>query len=441
MNRFFRTAYATTAAYLCLALAGVLITGAALPFPAFSCLYFGLLLFLLPGISQRMTGKEKLFQGLGVLTAALGFLPIALWRCPTVHWLVHLLGIAAAAVFLSVLRHRTTHKVFLAKFGFASALLFLLVGLVYLILRTDIVQGGEASARYEAASLAVNGAVPYAVVLLASGVLLLRGLRAQPGRMVDEQAFNRRQLRDTLIFAALVTVVFAIDPFAYLGKALSFLHQEALRPFLRFLAQLFASLLPSMSFDRQPAKGPALAGEGVNSGAVPPSGPAGMETEYNRAIKEIDPAVTVDHLLLAVLALVFLFVLLWLIRKLAKNLRSRSRDRGNGYPRETYEALPAKEGKRRKEKPKKRNGDPRELMRYLYGEFLRFLRKRQVEFDKTNTCGEIRRGAEKQSAADPSMLSDLTALYEQARYRMEETPAEADAHAMKDLLDRIKKRP
>ena len=61
MNRFFRTAYATTLVYLLLTLFAVLIARVGMPFPAFSCLYFGLLLCLLPGALPHLNGKERLF--------------------------------------------------------------------------------------------------------------------------------------------------------------------------------------------------------------------------------------------------------------------------------------------------------------------------------------------------------------------------------------------
>ena len=84
MNRFFRTAYYTTLFYLCLAFFGTLISSVGMPFLAFSCLYFGLLFCLLPGMLRKLSGKEALFYVLGALTAALGFLPIALSeRCGT----------------------------------------------------------------------------------------------------------------------------------------------------------------------------------------------------------------------------------------------------------------------------------------------------------------------------------------------------------------------
>ncbi len=438
MNRFFRTAYSTTLVYLCLTLFGVLITSVKIPFLAFSCLYFGLLIFLLPGMSQRLIGKERLFYVAGAMTAVLGFLPIALWRCPMIHWLIHLSGIASAAVFLSILRHKTTHRLFLAKFEFTAVSLFILIGLVFLAIRTVIYQSGQASERYAAFRLAMNGIAPYAIVLLASGVLLLRGLRAQPGRAIDEQAFNRRQLRDTLIFAILVTLVFAADPFVYLGKAVSFLINEVLRPSSRFLARLLVSLLKSMSFRNQPAEDSPSTEEAANLKPVPAAEFAQAQTEQNY-IEENDLTPIFDSVCLAVLMLILLVILASQIRKLVRILRKRSRDRWSGYPNETCETLPMKDGMSREGKPKRRNSNPRERIRYLYGEFLRYLHKSRVQFDDASTCGEIQHSAEKQSVANPSMLSELTALYEEARYRMQEMPTEADARVMKDLLDRIKK--
>ena len=437
MNRFFRTAYALALAYLCLALFGVLITGVQMPFLAFSFLYFGLLVFLLPGMSQKLTGKERLFYGISAVLAMLGFLPIALWRCPMIHWLIHLSGIAAAAAFLWALRHQTAHRIFLAKFKFTVVSLLILIGLVCLAVRTAVYQSGQASERYAALGLALNGIVPYAIVVLASGVLLLRGLRAQPGRAIDEKAFNRRQLRDTLIFALLVTFIFTFDPLGRLGKAVSFLMHEVLRPSFRFLSGLLVSLLKSMSFWNQPAEDSPSAERAAELRPAPAAEYAEAQTEQTY-VEGNDLTPIFDLVCLAAIALILLVILASQIRKLARILRNRSRDRGSGYPDETRETLPIKEGTRRNGKPKKRNSDPRQRIRYLYGEFLRYLRKRRVAFDETNTCGEIQHAAETQYAADPPTLSDLTALYEEARYRMTEIPAEADAHAMKDLLDRIK---
>ena len=437
MNRFFRTAYATTLVYLCLTFIGVLITRANMPFLAFSFLYFGLLLSLLPGASQRLAGKERLFYGIGAVTAALGFLPIALWRCPMIHWMIHLAGIAAAAVFLSILRHRTTHAIFMAKYEATAVLLLILIGLACLSSLTGIYRDGEAPARSRAMGQAMRGTIPYAIVLLASGVLLLRGLRAQPG-MANEQAFRRRQLRDTLIFAVLVTLIFAVDPFVYLKKAVFFLLNSVLRPSAGFLAQLLAALLKSVSLRKRSAADPLPTEQPRDPAPMPADEPVEMEPEPGFA-EGTDLTRIIAYVLIAAVALILLYLLALQIQKLVRDLRERSQNRGGGYPHETRETLPLKEKASREGKPKRRSGDPREQIRYLYGEFLRHLHKIRVQFGTASTCGEIRRRAQTQSAADPANLSDLTSLYEKARYQLEETPTEADAHAMKDLLDRIRK--
>ena len=71
MNRFLRTAYSTTLVYLYLTLFVVTFSGVSMPFPAFSCLYFGLLVCLLPGILRKLEGLEVLFTLLGAVTAGI----------------------------------------------------------------------------------------------------------------------------------------------------------------------------------------------------------------------------------------------------------------------------------------------------------------------------------------------------------------------------------
>ena len=440
MNRFFRTAYATSLIYLCLALFAGLATRTGMPFPAFSCLYFGLLLSLLPGVSRRLAGKERLFLALGAVTAALGFLPLALFRCPAAHWLVHLLGTASAAVFLSLLRHRTTHSDFMAKYRFTVVMLLILLGFVYLSLLSGIYQDGQVSARSDALRLALNGAVPYAIVLLGSGVLLLRGLRAQEGT-VDKQAFNRRQLRDALVFAALVTVIFAADPFEYLQRAVSFLFTNVLRPSARFLVQLLSSFLRLISVRKETAEYPQPT---PGATPVPEQIPVAelAETEPEQYyVDDSDLSLAIAYIFLAAAAAVLLVILAYQVRKLVRNLQRRSLDRGSGYPSETRETLLPDGEALRTRKPGRRSGDPRQRMRYMYADFLRFLAKSHVRFGRTDTCGEIRRHAGRWLVTDASVLSAFTALYEKARYRMEEPPGEDDARRMKTLLDRIRKGP
>ena len=152
-----------------------------------------------------------------------------------------------------------------------------------------------------------------------------------------------------------------------------------------------------------------------------------------------DLSLTIAYIFLAAAALILLLILAFQISKLVRNLQKRNQNRGSGYPNETREALLEKEETHRRGKPKRRNADPRERMRYLYGEYLRHLKKFLVRFDRTDTCGEIQRHAHRNLLLDSSLLFEFTALYEKARYRLKETPTEADARRMKKLFDRIKR--
>ena len=437
MNRFLRTAYASTLAYLCLALLPALITGVAMPFAAFSCLYFGLLLTLLPAASKKLAGKEPLFTLLGAVVALFGFALLAILHCPLLHYFVHLAGILFAVAFLFLLRHRTTHADFKAKYQFIAVLVLIVIGFIYLSLLAGVDRNGDVPVQSENVRLAVNGIVPFAITLLMTGVLLLRGLRAQAG-VVDERAFNLRQLRDTLIYAALVTVVFLIDPFVYLKKAVGFLLNDVLRPVASFLARLLSEFLYLISCTRPEAGTPMPTPvPTADPNQLPVTKPVEVTPEHYY-LEGDKLTLTLSYIFVAITALILLAILAFQIRKLIKRLRGGSKNRGRGYPHETREALSPETAEVGARRPRKRSEDPRERIRYLYAEFLRFLSKAPIRIRRTDTCGEIERRAEKGLNTDPSNLSDLTELYEKARYRQNDAPTADEAARMKTLLARIR---
>ena len=438
MNRFFRTAYATALVYLCLTLFAVLVTKINMPFLAFSCLYFGLMLCLLPAASSWWSGKRPLFAGIGIGMAVLGFLPLFLLHCPLIHWLIHLLGIVSAAAFLVLLRHRTTHSDYLAKYQFIAVLLLILMGFVFLSLLAGIYQNDTPSTQSKILELVIRNIVPYAIVVLVSGVLLLRGLRAQEG-VVDERAFNRRQLRDTLIFAVLVTLIFSVDPFVNLKRFALFLFTDVLRPSALFLVQLLDSLLRLISRKKPEMTEPLPTPEATSvPGEVPTTELSETSPEHYH-IDDGDLSLTLAYIFLVAAAVILLLILVRQTCKLIRRLKKHNQDRGNGYPNETRESLPREDGANGKRRRRRRSENTRERMRYLYGELLRYLRKHRVRYNKEDTCGEIQRSVNKYMIVDSTTVSDFTELYEQARYRLKESPTEADAHRMKTLLDRIKR--
>jgi hypothetical protein len=288
--------------------------------------------------------------------------------------------------------------------------------------------------------LAVNTIVPMTITLLVTGVLLLRGLRAQEG-VVDEKAFNRRQIRDTLIFAAIVSVLFAVDPFPYLRQGLFAIVNNVIRPAAGALARGFAWLLNLLSCTPVPIEKTQTTPEPTLDPEGPPLVPmAETEPEHYYIDEGPDLTMTLAYIFLALAAAALLAILAVQIVKLVRKLKNRGKKRGRGYPHEEREKLSSEDEPDGGRKPRKRSEDPRERMRYLYGEFLRHLRRIPVPYERSSTCGEIRDKAQAWMDADPNDVSDFTDLYEQARYREKENPTDADARRMKNLLARMRKR-
>ena len=442
MNRFFRTAYAAAFVYLFLALIAGLATGVGMPFPAFLCLYFGLLLALLPNALPKLRGREPLFLALGVLMALLGALPIRLSGGTAAHYVAHGLGVLAAGLFLRTLKHRTTHSDFAAKFRFSIVLVLALIALVYLSLLVRTADETLLPVQQAYVSGAIDHVVPVAIMLLVTGVLLLRGLRGLQG-MVNEKAFNRRQLRDLLLYAAVVIVVFVFRPLRYLYRGGVWLMDSVVRPALRYLLWAFDQFLELIA-NKEPKFDPPTpeATPDPSEYVLPPSPPLFGEQEPEHY--KIDEAgesrlyQTILYIFVGAFAAILLVILILEIRKMIRKLRERSAQ-GRGYPNEVRESLDEADGAHRGRKPRRRSGDPRLRMRYLYGEFLRFLRRVPLHIDPADTCGRIEQRAQNALRQRDEELAEFRALYEQARYRADEAPTEGDAARMKALLDRLKK--
>lgn len=440
MNRFFRTAYATTLVYLFLSLIAALATGIGVPFLSFLCLYFGLLVALLPHAMPKQQGREALMAVLGVLLALLGFLPILLNGGRAIHCIVHGLGMLAAAVFFRLLRYRTTHNDFIAKFRFTLVVLLVLIAGLYLSLllgtAEDIFQ-----VRKEHVSRALDHLAPLVILLLMTGVLLLRGLRGLQGTM-DEKTFNRRQLRDLLIYGSLVSVLFLVDPFRYLSRGLSFLWEDVVRPAMRFLAWAFERLLELLA-NKEPKFAPPTPEATPDPADYYLPLPAETVMEQEPTQYKIDDAGeetlyrTILYIFLAALAAVLLAILVVEARKLLRRLRDRGTS-GRGYPHEIRESLDRADGAGKAERPKKRGADPRIRIRYLYGQFLRYLRRVPIRIEPADTCGKIQEHTKKALRVSDRDLAAFTALYEQARYHDGAAPTEQDAARMKKLLDKLK---
>ena len=439
MNRFLRTAYSATFVYFILALIASLATGAGMPFLPFLCLYFGLLLGLLPYGAPKLSDKQPACAALGALLALLGFLPIRLEGGPLIHYIAHGLGLLAAGLFVHTLKHRTTHHDFAAKFRFSAVLLLAFIAYLYLSQLIGLTDESIFPVRKEHVTQALDHVVPLAIMLLMTGVLLLRGLRGLEG-MTDEKAFNRRQLRDLLLYASIVGLVFLVNPFPYLYRGLAWLIGRGARS----LVWAFNRLLDLLANKDPKFDPPTPEVTPEPSEDIPPP-PSDMVTAQEPAQYKIDDAgeatlyTTILYIFLAVLAAALLAILIVEARKLIKKLRDRSGASSRGYPEEIRESLDDGDTAHKGAKPRRRSAAPRLRMRYLYGEFLRLLRRIPIRIEPADTCGEINEHAHKVMRAGERDLSEFRDLYELARYREAQAPTEQDAARMKRLLDRLKK--
>lgn len=440
MNRFLRTAYWSAFVYLLLSLIAALSTGVGMPFPAFMCLYFGLLVGLIPGAAQKLKGKETLFGLLGILIALAGFAVLLLYKCGTAHLIIHGIGLAFAWIFVFLLKHRTTHFDFAAKFRFSVVFIIILIAAMYIALLIGITEELVIPLSRASVKQAVDHAVPIAIMMLVTGVLLLRGLRGMQGTM-NEKEFNRRQLRDVLIYAAGVSAVFLINPYIYRG--LVWLMNKVVLPALRGLGWLFNKLLELLA-NKNPNFGPSevvqTPGPTESLPPLPEYGFTDKEPE-NYMIDEAGESTlynTILYIFIAVAAAVLLAILIIELRNLIIKLKERASSRGKGYPNEIRESLAEEETESRAERPKKRSADPRLRIRYFYKEFLRLLHRDHVRLEPSDTCGNINDRAEKVMHRSADELREMRGIYEKARYRAEEPPTEEEAARMKAIYERLK---
>ena len=442
MNRLLRTAYSTTLAYLFIAIIPALAAGTGMPFPAFVCLYFGVLVFLLPHAAPKLAGKEALFKLLGVLLALIGFVPILLYRRPLVHFIAYGAAVLFAGLFTETLKHRTTHDDFAAKFRFSVFLILGVIAAMYLSQIIGIAEEFVVPISRANIKQAVEHTVPIAIMLLVTGVLLLRGLRALDGT-VNERDFNRRQLRDAFVYAALVSFFFMINPFFY--KGLAWVMNKLVVAGFDRLAQAFGKLLDLIAglgpkLNEQPLV--VASPEPAPEGGLPP---APLATPVPVTDYKIDDAgekylyKTLLYIFIGIAAAVLLTILVIELVKLIKKLRKKGGSRGRGYPNEIREALDDDDAGKKADKPKKR-GEPRTRIRYYYREFLRILRRVPVLVHPSDTCGEINENAKTALRVDEEELSEFREIYEHARYSTEPAPTEQDAARMKTLYEGLKNR-
>jgi len=429
MNRFLRTAYSAIYAYLWLTLLVVTVTRTDMPFPAFLCLFFGLLTALVPDIFDTGQGIKALWAVLGGLLALLGFLPILISGGSLFHYILY--GFAGLAVvsFFFLRRQSTTHRRFMDSFRltiiiFAISLFIILF--LWMPFLTAMTHKRVPDLSWENIMTVLNNLIPVFIMLLAVGVLHLRGLRSE-NIGIDQKLFRQRQLRDLMIFMTCVTIVYAFNPLRYIVRGLLFLFRNGLIPFLKKILSLFAF---EWNTDHHRNDEPQPEATYEYEETMPES------TEYQEIPLEPPQGDGLLKSLLFLLILVAVIALVFLIIQLLKK-KARAQKTYRGYPVETMEALEEEETPQRDPSPKKRSRDPRMKIRYQYLMFLNYVKRIPVSLKKTQTSGEIADFAAETIPEKAGSVNALTEIYDRARYQHNIAPSPADAEEMKKLLEKV----
>jgi hypothetical protein len=432
MTRFFRTAYATSLVSMLLTLITTVATGVHVPFLSFSCLLGGLLVCLLPQAVPSIRGRERLFLLLGLGAALLGFLPILLTRCPLFHFISYGVSVAAAAILLALLRHNTTNNNFKARFSLITIIVFCLV--LYFVVSATTMRRVSNSIRYaavldpERVRLALHDVIPYAIVLLATGVLCLRGLRAQNGAS-DERSFQRRQLRDALLFFGTVSVAFVVLPL--LKPLWEYLLNNVLAPFARLLAGLTERAVTEATKPGGHSQGfipAATTAPGTTAGPVVPIGDVSDGSGSPQNGTPPPAGLRTDTLLKTLLFLVIIAIVVTLAAYFLLKALRRWKRYERSYPNESREALPETETPKKEAKPAKHSADPRRRMRYLYASFLKQLRK--------TTAQRTRTAEEDDASVDPHVWGEMSGSgYSWMRSRMGTLPEYSASYSYLHVKD------
>ena len=428
MNRFFQTAYYTIYIYLYLAIFVGIASGSEMPLLAFLCLFFGLLIAMVPDIFDNQPGRKPLFVVLGFLVSLIGFLPIRIADGIQVQYFGYGIGLISGCLLYSLQRQQTSYYHFMEAFKRTVLIASILIVLVLLFLLPVFIDGQIITFGLEELKVLVDSIVPIIIMLLAVGVLHLRALRSLRGG-IDRDAFRRRQLRDVLLFTMLVTIVYTFDPFSFLLAGAAWLYEKALLPILSLIAKAFPNHLPDWPNFWQYRKEHEV--ENINDFGTAEMAPPETVTP-SAAVSEItETSGDFQYLFVVVLILIVVLVNFLLLRK------KKSFKTSLGYPSETVEAIVEEEDTLKKPTLKKRILDPRIRIRYSYREFLKHLRKLRIPLEATDTTMEIENKTCSTFPNEAEALDALSRLYNRARYQQSEVPSTSDAENMRELVKKV----
>ncbi len=430
MNRFLRVSFIVGILFVVISVFAGSFTGAMYPLGCYMMLWLGTLVFMLGVIIPKLQKHEEMLRIAGIILSLIGFVFLIILRRPKAFYIIQSVFVLLSFILPSTLKYNTTHRDFAPKFKFTMiviALLFCVMGIF-----TGGTEDSFLDTDYTVAAM-INS-IPVIIISVVMGILLLRGLRAVTG-MVDETEFNKKQLRDTLIFFAGCIIVFISGLLNALKWFLELIAEHVINPLFIWVSKMLYQIEQLLknknpSFNLKPLS-PSESQNGMDITPAP-----NYETVTNAPGKVEQNSNDLARFLLAVLALAIVSVIIYLIiRKLFKRGR---RAVSYGYPNEVCEMVD--EPEKKKQRPLSRyNGSPRLKIRFYYAEFLRYVHRRGGKLRRADTCAEVEITASLLDQHLREEVGELTDEYRQARYDLSDEPTNEAAKRAKQLLNSIKK--
>lgn len=427
MNRFLRIAYIVgiLLTSICMVIGSII--GELYPIWSFVLLWLGIFTYMLGDIIPNLKQSERIFKVIGIILMLGGAAFIALDGCHAVYYAIHAAAVILTIVLERVLNYNTTHFDFLSKFKYSLTvvvLLFCVVGLFSSGVQNQLINGGNTFA-------AIINSVPLFVISVVMGILLLRGLRAVTDQ---DNEFNRRQFRDTLLFFVGCVLITATGLIGLLKRLFIWLGGGVLEPLAAWIGKQFSLLEDALT-----NKNPPPIGSPAEDPIVPTRSditpPPSMEAVTYPPETPPPEESSSDFARVLIILFAVLVIALALYIVFSKLLKQGKKTLGNSYFYEEREQVTENESDGRTEKPDR---SPRSKIRQYYARFLRYLKKnRKYSVKKSDTCEEVEKLASVIGAEARDALPEFTETYRKARYDLDEEPTAEDAKRAKRLYKTI----
>lgn len=432
MNRFLRISFIIGMAYTLISLFTGSITGVMYPLGCYAMIWLGTLIFMLGEVIPKLKKYDVLLKCLGVIIEAAGFIFIIINKCIPAYYGVHAVMLIGSVLLAILLKYNTIYRDFAAKFKFsvlALILLFCLMGLM---------TGGSENVFFNmdftVASM-INSIPPF-IISIVMGILLLRGLRASVG-IVDETEFNKRQLRDTVMFFGGCMLVIVTGLPALLARLAELVAKTIINPALLWLQKLMYNFV-ELLVNKNPPYLPNNQGvveSTPNTVDITPMPTLGL-TQPNTAAPVEDKSNEMIKILLILFAIILGAVILCIV--ISKLFKRGKRAVSFGYPYEESETI-EDDGEGR-EKPISRHSRlPRQKIRYYYYSFLKHIHRKGGRLRRSDTCEQVADIAEELVNGHTQELREFSSVYRKARYNFNEETTSEDVKRAKQLLDSLSK--